>query len=178
MKELEQVPERGLSLVVSFSKAYATVPIDTLLVLSKWGDAGVYVTVNKPFEVLKPVFEKKGIPTERVFFIDLITQTSGAKVAEHKNCLFLASPRNLTDFSIALNEVINSLPAGKKFMILDSFNTFTLYNDAQTMLRFTHFISGRLRAWNVRGVIFAVKEETDGKLVAQLSQFVDKIVYF
>lgn len=167
--------ESSVALVLVPSKEFASASASVLRVLIEKDRAAVYATLNKPFEVLEAFFKKQGIDLKKVFFLDLVTLSAGEKAEEKEHCVFIASPNNLTEFSIALNEVVSHI-SGKKLVVIDSFNTLLLYNDAAVVMRFIHFLAGRLRQLGVRAVILAAKEETDEKMAAQLSQFVDKVI--
>src|SRR3989338_5635741 len=62
---------------------------------------GVYATLNKPYYVMKDNLKKKGIDVRLIIFIDAVTKTAGGDVKKTKDCLFIGSPENLSDISIA-----------------------------------------------------------------------------
>ncbi|MEW5955463.1 MAG: ATPase domain-containing protein [Candidatus Micrarchaeota archaeon] len=173
-----KLPQFPLVLALVPGKDLASVSASVLRALSTGGGPGVYVTVNKPCDSLEAFFRKARIDLKKIFFLDLITLSSGGTAEKKERRVFLESPRNLTEFSIALNELIAAIPAGKKFVVIDSFNTLLLYNDATTVMRFIHFLSGRLRTLGAHAVFLSAKEETDEKTIAQLNQFVEKVVDF
>jgi len=137
---------------------------------------GVYVTLNKPFDVMKEAFEEVSIDTKMIIFIDAVTKTSGGKITKTKNCLFIGNPENLSDISMAMDQAVRALPGKERFLFFDSLSTLLLYNNAETVARFIHFLSGKMRVWKVKGIIISLKRKEDKKLIEELSQFCDVLI--
>ena len=137
----------------------------------------VYVTVAKPYNTIMNILNKNGIKTDRIFFIDCVTSLSTSEsLLRAGNCVF-CQPQALTNISIALTSAIESLPKDNdKLLILDTLSTLMLYNEAGTVTRFAHVLTGKLRASGVKSVILTLEEETDKKIIAQLGQFCDKTI--
>lgn len=134
---------------------------------------GVYVTLNKPFETLKGKFEEQNVDLKMVIFIDAVTKTAGGSIKKTKNCLFIGSPENLSDISLAMDQAIRAVPTKDKFLFFDSLSTLLLYNNVSTVARFVHFLASKMRVWKVKGIIISLKKETDKELIDELSQFCD-----
>ncbi len=137
---------------------------------------GVYVTLNKPFENMEKIFRKEKIDTDMMIFIDAVTKTSGGKAEKTDKCLFIGSPENLSDISIAMDQAVTSLPSKGKFVFFDSLSTLLLYNNIETVARFIHFLAGKMRVWKVEGVIVSLRKEKDKELIDELTQFCDAIL--
>ena len=139
---------------------------------------GVYVTLNKPFSTMKPFFAKEGINTDMIIFIDAVTKTSGGSVEKTENCLFIGSPENLSDISLAMDQAVRAVPGDKKFLFFDSLDTLLIYNKPATVAKFIHFLSGKMRVWNVKGIIVSLKKDSNKELQEELSQFCDVLLEF
>lgn len=135
---------------------------------------GIYITINRPYQNLMEIFNKNGINTQNIFFIDAITKMTGGKETEAKNCLFLDSPSNLTDITIAMRQAVKLMGDVKKFIFFDALSTLLIYNQGGSVIKFAHFLTGRIRDWKAEGVIISVQKEMDEKLTSQLIQFCDK----
>jgi len=93
-----------------------------------------------------------------------------------ENFLTIDSPQFLTEMSIAVSQAMAALPkGGEKYFMLDSVSSLLIYNNAGTVARFLHFLTGKLREWGARGVLFAVDTEVK-ELLPYISQFVDDTV--
>lgn len=137
---------------------------------------GVYVTLNKPQNILKELFKKEGINTDLIIFIDAVTETSGQGIKKTGDCLFIGSPESLSDISIAMDQAVLALREKEKFLFFDSLSTLLVYNEVNTVARFIHFLSGKMRAWKVKGIIVSLQKESDKELISELSQFCDVVL--
>ena len=132
---------------------------------------GVYVTLNKPFDIIQRLLKQKKIDSRLLIFIDGITKVSENK--RIKNCLFIGSPEKLSDISVAMDQAINALPTKEKFIFFDSINTLQLFNKPGTVARFVHFLAGKIREWKIKGIIISIKKSSDESLINELIQFCD-----
>ena len=136
---------------------------------------GIYVTLNKPYITMRSIFEKSKIDLSRIVFLDVISKTILGDVKSEKNVQFLDSPEDLTNLSIAVNILASGLQS-PKFLFFDSLSTLLVYNAIGPVTRFAHFLVGRMRKWQINGVIISIEEETDSKLLSELSQFCDSVI--
>lgn len=134
---------------------------------------GVYVTLNKPFETMDGIFKKEKIDARMVIFIDAVTKTAGGEIKKTDKCLFIGSPDNLSDISIAMDQAVRALPSKGRFVFFDSLSTLLMYNDVTTVARFIHFLAGKMRIWKVKGIIVSLRKEKDQELIDELMQFCD-----
>ena len=137
---------------------------------------GIYITINRPYQSLIESYQEEGIAVDNIFFIDAITKTTGGREVDANNCIFLDSPTNLTDIAIALKQAVELMGDAKKFIFLDALSTLLIYNSSQSVIKFAHFLTGRMRAWNCEGAIISMQKEMDEKLTNQLIQFCDQKV--
>lgn len=139
---------------------------------------GVYVTLNKPFRIMQSIIKKEKINSDMIIFIDAVTKTVGGEIKKTENCLFIGSPENLSDISIAMDQAVRAVPSEEKFVFFDSLNTLLLYNKAVTVARFIHFLAGKMRVWKVRGIIVSLQKEKNKELIDELMQFCDVSIDF
>ena len=131
---------------------------------------GVYVTLNKPYDIMQRTFAVNGIDTRLVIFIDAASRTEPRRV---ENCLYIGSPEKLSDMSVAMDQAIKALPTAEKFLIFDSLNTLSIFNKPGTVARFVHFLTAKMREWKIKGIIITLKKETEQSLLDELTQFSD-----
>ena len=132
---------------------------------------GVYVTLNKPFDVMQRLLKKNNIDPRWIIFIDGITRVSESK--RIKNCLFIGSPEKLSDISVAMDQAVQALPTKEKFIFFDSINTFQVFNKPGTVARFVYFLASKIREWKIKGIIISIKKSSDESLINELVQFCD-----
>ncbi len=177
-KELSKVSDKEIALILSDEKKYFATNLKILDILTnKFKEKGIYVTVNRPFESLNEVLKKNKINTKNIFFIDAITLTISGEAKEVPNCLFINSPNSLTELGIALGEAFNSMKQKEdRFIFFDSLSTLLIYNQSKSVSKFAHFLTGKMREWKIKGVLISLQKNVDENLIAQVSQFCDKII--
>ena len=172
-KEVYDLKDYLLFLVVD-SKSYQKTSIDvTKYLVSEQNIPGVYVTLNKPYDVVKRDLASNNIDTRLIIFIDVVTITESKRA---ENCLFIGSPEKLSDMSVAIDQAIKAIPTSNKFLIFDSLNTLGIFNKPATLARFVHFLAAKIREWKVKGVILTLGQETDPAVIDELEQFSDATV--
>jgi len=178
-EKLEKLPTEFIVLIVSAADVYSIAQEVALRVLiKKKGMYGTYVTFNRPYNTLKTSIAAQGVDPEKLFFIDLITESAGGKAerSSGERCFFVSSPKNLTELSILLEQAMLRLPREKRFLFIDSISTMLIYNDADTVLRFLHSLTGKMRLLGITGIIFLLEKESDEKFLAQVAQFCDRVI--
>lgn len=159
------------------ARNYQNAVIDLLrFLVNEQSNPGVYVTLNKPYEVMQRNLASNRIDTRLIIFIDATSRTEQLK--RTGNCLYIGSPEKLSDISVAMDQAIKSLPTSEKFLIFDSLNTLSIFNKPATVARFIHFLAGKIREWKVKGIIITLEKETEQSLLDELTQFADSRVDF
>jgi hypothetical protein len=178
-QKLEELPTEFIALIVSSADIYSIAQEIALKVLiAKKGMCGTYVTFNRPYSTLKVAIEAQGLDLSNMFFIDLITESAGGKAdrGAGERCFFVSSPKNLTELSILMEQAMLRLPREKRFVFIDSISTMLIYNDQDTVLRFIHSLTGKMRLLGITGIIFLLEKESDEKFRAQVAQFCDRVI--
>jgi KaiC/GvpD/RAD55 family RecA-like ATPase len=134
---------------------------------------GIYVSLNKPFAVLAKAFEKAGVPTQPLFFVDAITNVPTAREDSTANCL--GSGVDLSNLCIGISRAVNRF-SEEKFLLLDSLSTLLIYNDAKAVAKFAHLLTEKMRRWGASGSLLTVEMNAERDVVSQLAPFCDKVV--
>lgn len=178
-QRIEELPTEFIALIVSAADIYSIAQEIVLKVLiGKKGMCGTYVTFNRPYSTLKASIEGMGLDVSRLFFIDLITESAGgsAQRSASDRCFYVSSPKNLTELSILMEQAMLRLPRDRRFVFIDSISTMLIYNDSDTVLRFIHSLTGKMRLLGITGIIFLLEKESDEKFKAQVAQFCDRVI--
>ncbi len=177
-RELKKLPNSFVVGIATSSKSYKKTNLDVLnfLVNKQYANGG-YITANMPYTHLIDMFEKNCINIEKLHFIDCITKTTGAKLPKAKNCVFVNSPSHLTELSTALHGYITSSKGDDKFIHIDSLSTLRIHNRKRDVLRLVHYLSSKMKAFGLRGMVVSLNKETDKELIAELGHICDKIIY-
>jgi KaiC/GvpD/RAD55 family RecA-like ATPase len=162
-----------VALAIVDANQYQKTNLSLMKELIRQGIPGVYVTLNLPCANIKDVFKREKIDLSRVIFIDAVTQTAGGKLEKTDDCLFIGSPKNLSDISIAMDQAIMAITTKDKFLFFDSLSTLLLYNNMEVVAKFIHFLSTKMRVWKVKGIIISLRRKQDSDLIDELQGFCD-----
>ncbi|MFH1972297.1 MAG: hypothetical protein ABIJ18_02355 [archaeon] len=169
---LKDIPEDSIILTIIPSEHYMDI---NLFILNHWltkkpTHKGTYISLNRPFSSLVTTLNSNNIDMERLFFIDCVSK----RVKESENCVFLGTEYSLTNLGIALTTLLKK--DDFSFVFLDSLNTLSLYNGLESALKFSHFLISQLRDHNKNGIILGIHEDTNKRIVRELSQLCDIVI--
>ncbi|MBN2488051.1 MAG: hypothetical protein JXA98_03395 [Methanosarcinaceae archaeon] len=175
-RSLKNQSEAGITLVLTTPRNYnaANVALTEYLVNTR-GTPGVYVTLNKPYSAMKRTLEDK-VDLRMLLFIDAITKSTGGKIEKNDECLYLDTMQNLTDLGVAIDQAIRAIPSQDKFLLFDSLSTLLIYSQEGSASKFIHFLTGKMRAFAVNGILLSLLRGEDDEFLSQLSMFCDKTI--
>jgi len=173
--ELKNLPENFVVMAIVPFKNFEEANMHLLsMIIKRYNSKGSYININRPYKSMVQLLDDKNINTKNLFFIDCITKEVRESTGENENCYFVGSPSNLTEIAIALDPVFKE---GKhKFIFLDSLDTLAIYNPIESVIKFAHFLTSKVRLHNLSGVMLAVHENSDERLMMDLAQFCDKVI--
>ena len=147
--------------------------VDTAIssLVKKEKSAVAYISLNKPYKTVVQSWKKKKIDMDKILFIDCITSTV-EEPKEEKNVIYVPSPSGLTAISLAVNTFFKKM-AGKKTVMIDALSTLLIYNEINTVARFTNDIVEKSRVAGGKAVIFTTKHD---ELINKVSLFFDEIL--
>lgn len=171
VKELNTLKDYIILITVD-AKNYQNAITDVLnLLVNEQRAPGVYVTLNKPYEIVQRNLSSNNIDSRLIIFIDATSRVERAKKVN--NCLYIGSPEKLSDISVAMDQAIKAIPLSEKFLIFDSLNTLCIFNKPTTVARFIHYLAGKMREWKIKGIIITLETETEQSLLDELTQISD-----
>ena len=165
-----------VALAVVDANKYQQTNTKIIAELTKQNIPGVYVTLNRPYENVKEMLKKQKIDLDKVIFIDGVTKTAGGEITKRADCLYIGGPKSLSDISIAMDQAIMGIPKKDKFLFFDSLSTLLIFNDASIVLKFVHFLAGKMRIWKVRGIIISLRRTKDKELIELLKENCDVVL--
>ena len=113
---------------------------------------GLYVSFNKQYSEIQSFLEKAGIAKDRVYCVDAVSKKQKDLP---KGCYCLQSPESLTELSIVIT---NLLKQEYKFIFFDSLSSLLIYNDLETVERFIHYLTGKMKYLRVKGVFISMQD--------------------
>jgi archaellum biogenesis ATPase FlaH len=173
-KTFEELPDKFVVLMVERLKEYAIVNSRLLKYFCENSIPGIYVTTNKPIDVLIDGIKRQGIDCRNFFFIDAITKMSSEGGIKGENFIYIDSPKNLIDLSVAIESIAKKMK-GEKFIIIDSLSTLLVYNKPTVIEKFVHSVAGKMRSWNSKGIFLMVEGKDEG-VTKTIAQFCDETI--
>ena len=166
---LKNLPKKSVVLTILPAEHYEELHLH--LVKSMTGrKSGAYVTLQRPYDNLINLMGSKKINHKNMLFIDCVTQ----KEHDAPNCVFLKSPQSLTNISVMLDRVYKTPELS--FLFLDSLDALSLYHDSNLIVRFARSVINQIRDHEMDGVMLGLHEETDRKIIDELSMVCDKVI--
>jgi len=165
-KALQQLKTKKLLLLSLDAKRYHQAQPFIIKHLTK-KSKGIYVSFNKQYSEIQSIFEKNGIDKDKVYLIDAVSK-KGKNFP--KGCYCLNSPESLTELSIVLT---NLLKQRYEFIFFDSLSSLLIYNNLETVERFVHYLTGKIKYLQVKGVFITLNDTKSRDLILVISPFFD-----
>ena len=123
----------------------------------------------------KPVFPLSGIG-----IIDCITKTSGGDAIETENIKIAVSPLDLTGIGVRIGQFFEDFLNKKDFnkiqLHINSISTILMYSNINTVFRFIHVFTGRIKAADALGIFVMESGMHDHQAIATLKQLFDGVI--
>ncbi|MBI4448079.1 hypothetical protein HY643_03805 [Candidatus Woesearchaeota archaeon] len=172
---LDGLPKDFIVLAIVPSQHFEEANMHLLSILiNDYGQKGSYLSINRPYTSMVSLMERNRIEHQNVSFIDCVSAGVSSVKKDLTNCVFINSPQDLTSISVALSELMKK--PKQDFVFLDSLNLLFQYNNTRLVIRFIHSLISRIRLSGLKGVMLSLSEDTDKKIVAELSQLCDKVI--
>lgn len=168
-----ELGEKFVLLLVETKGGHANLRVELLRYFNDIKCGGVYVTLNTPLENLIETLKKNEVDLSEVLFIDGITKITDATELSGKNYKYIESPRDLVELGFLIDKEMDKPNHEKKFIIIDSVSTLMIYNSQQAIKQFVHSITGKMKAWKIRGILIANNDEGNDA-INYMAQFCDK----
>lgn len=173
IKELEKLGDTYSGLVITPIENLQKNATRIVKNFTKSDIPGIYVCLNRPYKTVKKYLEKKGLKTDKIFFIDCIT-SSLDKAEESENVLHIQSPSDLTGLNIAISEFSEKIP-GKKFLLIDALASLLIYNTENLVVKFVKLILEDVPESGLKAVMLTPATK-GGELINKVSLFFDKVI--
>jgi len=135
----------------------------------------VYVTISKPFNVLRKEMSDIMDPSS-IFFIDCVSRAAGIQT-KNPQCYFLDSPSQLEQLILEIvNIVKNNTKDNESFIILDTISSLLLYNDELLVAEFFTHLINNMNIYNTHTISLCLEEEMTDQMNKMLYLKNDKII--
>ncbi len=145
---------------------------------------GIYITINKPCEFVEKNLGSSDVKMDNIYFLDMVSKYMHRDNDTKDNCSFIESPSNLTTLAISFMQAAKMLQAKNSetkqpiFIIVDSINTFLVYNDENVVKRFFHFLISKARELGCKCLLFSTEQNETSSLNSLVGDFSDKVIKY
>lgn len=123
---------------------------------------------------------KSAFPLSGIGIIDCITKLIGADAVENENIKIAGSPLDLTGIGVRIGQFFEYFRLKKDFkeiqVHLNSLSTILMYSNINTVFRFIHVYTGRIKAAGALGIFLMESGMHGEQAIATLKQLFDGMI--
>ena len=124
--------------------------------------------------------QKLDLPLDRIGIIDCISKISGYEVTENENIKIASNPVDLTGIGVKISQLFEEFSRKKNIptiqLHINSVSTILMYSNIQTVFRFLHVFTGRIKSIGGIGIYLLEGGMHDEKAIATLKQLFDAVI--
>lgn len=145
-------------------------------------NAVITVTIHESATQILEWFKenKMVLPLSRIGIIDCITKSIGGTAFETETIKFTSSPMDLTGLGVRISQFFENFLMKKKIpkiqLNINSLSAILMYSNIQTVFRFMHVFTGRIREAGALGIFVVDSGMHDDQTIVTLKQLFDGII--
>ncbi len=120
------------------------------------------------------------LPLSRIGIVDCISKTLSGTAVENENIKIASSPVDLTGIGVKISQFFEEFFMKKNIqknqLHINSLSTILMYSNIQTVFRFLHVFTGRIKAAGALGIYVIESGMHDEKSIATLKQLFDGMI--
>ena len=124
--------------------------------------------------------QKLVLPMSRVGIVDCVTKTLGGASVENENIKIASSPVDLTGIGVKISQFFEEYFMKKNIkktqLHINSLSTILMYSNIQTVFRFLHVFTGRIKAAGSLGIYVIESGMHDEQAISTLKQLFDGMI--
>jgi len=122
----------------------------------------------------------KTLPLSRIAIVDCVTRSSGFAEIDNENIKFVGSPVDLTGIGVRISQFFEKFFERKNILNIqlhiDSISTILMYSNIQTVFKFLHVFTGRIKAIGGMGIYVIEKGMHEEQKIAILKHLFDGMI--
>ena len=148
-------------------------------------EAGIYISTKDSGSKIKDKYAKCGLPLDQYEdaygIVDCISRSLGTgKTETAKNVVLVGSAVDMTGISIAVGQFLEEFWRKKQMkkirLVIESLSNLLMYSNIQTVYRFLHVFTGKVRAVDGLGIYTIEEGMHDSMVVTTLKQLVQGVI--
>ena len=167
-------PSMGQKEIILYNIMYHSAVINENAVIT-------VTTHNSAAQILEWFKENKmALPPSRFVIIDCITKSIGGTAFETENIKFVSSPMDLTGIGVRIGQFFDDFLLKKKIpqiqLHINSLSAIVMYSNIQTVFRFMHVFTGRVKAAGAMGIFVVDSGMHNDQTITILKQLFDGVI--
>jgi len=149
---------------------------------AKSENAVITVTTRESATHILDWFQKNKLtlPLPRIGIVDCVTKTLGGTAVENENIKIASSPVDLTGIGVKISQFFEEFFMKKNTrkiqLHINSLSTILMYSNIQTVFRFLHVFTGRIKAAGALGIYVLESGMHGEQAIATLKQLFDGMI--
>jgi hypothetical protein len=152
-----------------------TIELDAIKLLTDEDYNVLVLSASRPYSNLLDLYKKRDIDANKLFVVDCISKTQGARIEEASNVRYMESPRDLTRIAIQMADIFRTRK-GKNVLFVDSITTLLIHNKPEAFVKFIHDILTKMRMNNISALLIAIKTDANTDARTEIAQLCDAII--
>jgi len=146
------------------------------------GEGSILVTTEEMGGSVLKQFKQDELDTsmERVGIVDCVSASLGIEIADVENVRMATSPLDITGIGVKISQFFEQFHmrdrVQKTRLIVNSLSTMLMYSNLQTVFRFLHVFTGRIKVADAIGIYVLENGMHDDKTVATLKPLFDGVI--
>jgi KaiC/GvpD/RAD55 family RecA-like ATPase len=144
------------------------------------GNASVLVSTREPGENVIEWFQNQGIELANLGIVDCVSKTLGIAAEDTAHIKRASSPVDLTGIGVRISQYFEELWMKRENppirLCINSLSTILMYSNLQTVFRFLHVYTGRIKAAKGLGLFVVEDQMHDPQTIATLKQLFDGMI--
>ena len=148
------------------------------------GESSIFITTGESGESIVSWFKDNGKDIkdyiDRLGVIDCVSKTLGLNVEDTEYIKRISSPVNLTGISVSITNFFEEFWMKKGIqrsrLCIDSLSTILMYSNLQTVFRFLHVHTRRIKTAGALGVYIIESGMHDEQTITTLKQLFDGVI--
>lgn len=148
----------------------------------KENNSAIVVSTREPGERVLEWFEHndQNISDAHIGIVDCVTKTLGMGASDTENIKRASSPVDLTGIGVKISQFFEDFLMKRNIphtrLCINSLSTILMYSNIQTVFRFLHVFTGRVKSANALGIYVVEDEMHDPQTIATLKQLFDGMI--
>ncbi len=143
------------------------------------GDGVIRVSTRYTVDDILDEYSDLSYDTDKFGVVDSVSQSVGSDVEESEMVKHTSSPSDVTGIGIKISDLVERFQEREvenTRLYMDSISTLLMYSDLQTVFRFLHVLTGRVRSIGGFGLYTMDPDMHDDKEYSTLVQLFDGTV--